>query len=83
MLNNSSQSMQKKLYEEYEDSLFRLVMYETVEKEGKVLLEEREKLKYDPAFVPSEEAVQKFSSQLDNILKRKKAYALRQKLSGS
>ncbi|AFV01536.1 hypothetical protein UNSWDHB_393 [Dehalobacter sp. UNSWDHB] len=79
MLNNSSQSMQKKLYEEYEDSLFRLVMYETVEKEGKVLLEEREKLKYDPAFVPSEEAVQKFSSQLDNILKRKKAYALRQK----
>ncbi|WP_368294540.1 hypothetical protein [Dehalobacter sp. TBBPA1] len=79
MLNNSSQSMQKKLYEEYEDSLFRLVMYETAEKEGKALLEEKEKLKNDPAYIPSEEAVQKFSSQLDNILKRKKAYALRQK----
>ncbi len=79
MSNNSSQLMQKKLYEEYEDSLFRLVMYETAEKEGKALLEERERLKNDPAFVPSEEAVQRFSSQLDNILKKKKAYALKQK----
>ncbi|NBJ16529.1 MAG: DUF4367 domain-containing protein [Dehalobacter sp. 4CP] len=79
MVNKHSQSMQKKLYEEYEDSLFRLVMYETAEKEGKALLEEREKLKNDPAFVPSEEAVQKFRAQLDNILKKKKAYALRQK----
>lgn len=79
MLNSSSQSMQKKLFEEYEDSLFRLVMHETAEIEGKALLDEREILKNDPAFVPSEEAVQRFSSQLDNILKRKKANALRQK----
>jgi len=72
--------MRKKLYEEYEDSLFKLVMHDAAEKEGQLFLEEKEKLKNDPEFFPSHAAVQKFSQQLDAQLKKPKAYAGRQRI---
>jgi hypothetical protein len=78
MPNNSPEQIRKKLYEEYEDSLFKLVMHDVAEKEGQLFLEEKEKLKDDPAFLPSKEAVQKFSQLLDAHLKKPKAYARRQ-----
>jgi hypothetical protein len=78
MPNNSQEQIRKKLYEEYEDSLFKLVMYDVAEKEGQLFLEEKEKLKDDPEFLPSKEAVQKFSQLLDVHLKKPKAYARRQ-----
>ncbi|MGI6650038.1 MAG: DUF4367 domain-containing protein [Bacillota bacterium] len=80
MPNNSPEQIRKKLYEEYEDSLFKLVMHDVAEKEGQLFLEEKEKLKDDPAFLPSKEAVQKFSQQLDAHLKKPKAYAKRQRI---
>ncbi|GAB6173597.1 hypothetical protein JCM15765_30750 [Paradesulfitobacterium aromaticivorans] len=70
MSNNSSEQIRKKLYEEYEDSLFRLIMHDASEKEGKLFLEEKEKLKNDPESLPSEEAFQRFSQQLDAHLKK-------------
>jgi hypothetical protein len=48
------------------------------EQEGQLFLEEKEKLKDDPEFLPSKEAVQKFSQLLDVHLKKPKAYARRQ-----
>ena len=75
MPNNNSDQVRKKLYEEYEDSLFKLIMHDSAEKEGRLLLEEKEKLAKDPAFSPSEAAVQKFSRQLDAQLKKSQAYA--------
>ncbi|TEB11196.1 DUF4367 domain-containing protein [Pelotomaculum propionicicum] len=80
MPNNSSEQTRKKLYEEYEDSLFKLVMHDAAEKEGQLFLEEKEKLKNDPEFLPSKEATQKFSQQLDAQLKKSKAYARRRRI---
>lgn len=77
---NSSDQTRKKLYEEYEDSLFRLVMHDAAEKEGKLFLEEKEKLKNDPEYKPSPDEIKKFSRQLDTQLKKPKADATRQRV---
>ena len=42
--NNDPEQIRGKLYQEYEDSLFRLVIHDAAEKEGKLLLEEKEML---------------------------------------
>jgi hypothetical protein len=73
MANNSPKQSRKKLYEDYEDSLFRLLLDEAAEQEGQGYLEERERLKGDPESVPSKEAFQKFSRQLDVCIKKKNA----------
>ncbi len=78
MPNNSSDEISKKLYEDYEDSLFRLVIHDTANKEGKLFLEEKEKLKNDPKSYPSKEVSQKFCQQLDARLKKPKTYKARQ-----
>jgi len=59
MPNKSSDQVRKILYEEYEDSLFKLIMHDVAEKEGQFFLEEKEKMKNDPGFLPSQAAVQK------------------------
>jgi len=74
MPNNSPEQIRRKLYEEYEDSLFKLVMHDVAEKEGQLFLDEKDKLKNDPEYLPSREAVQKFSRQMDGYLKKSKAY---------
>lgn len=75
MPNNSPEQIRKKLYEEYEESLFKLVMHDVAEKEGRLFLEEKEKLKNDLEYLPSQAAVQKFSRQLDAQLRKPKVYA--------
>ncbi|MGS0763627.1 DUF4367 domain-containing protein [Syntrophomonas curvata] len=80
MPNNSSERLRQKLYEEYEDSLFKLVMHDVAEKEGQLFLEEKEKLKNDPEFLPSQEATQKFSQQLDAQLKKSQVYGKRRRI---
>lgn len=81
MPNNSPEQIQKKLYEEYEDSLFKLVMHEAAEKEGQLFQEEKAKLKNDPEFQPSQAAVRKFSQQLDTHLKKQKVNKRRQNIT--
>lgn len=80
MSNNNPEQIRKNLYEEYEDSLFKLVMHDAAEKEGRLFLEEKEKLKKDPKSLPSRAAVQKFSQQLDEQLKKTKTYARRRRI---
>ena len=80
MPTNSTEQVRKKLYEEYEDSLFKLIMHDVAEKEGQLFLEEKEKLKNDPEFLPSQAAVQKFSQQLDTQLKKPQAYDRRRRI---
>ena len=79
MPNNSPEQIRKKLYEEYEDSLFKLVMHDVAEKEGRLFLEEKEKLKNDPEYLPSQAAV-KFSRQLDAQLRKPKVYARKRRI---
>ena len=74
MRNNSSDQTREKLYEEYEESFFKLIVYDAAGKEGKLLLEENEKLKEDPEFSPSPEATQKFKKQLSFHLKECKTH---------
>ncbi len=77
MPNNSPEQIRKKLYEEYEDSLFKLIMHDAAEKEGRLFLEEKAKLQNIPEFQPSAEAFKRFNQQLDAHLKKQKAYAVR------
>ncbi|KUO62244.1 MAG: hypothetical protein APF84_12785 [Gracilibacter sp. BRH_c7a] len=77
MAGNSAEQIRRKLYEEYEDSLFRLVMHDTAEIEGKLLLTEKEKLKNDQETVPTEKTVQRFSRQLNTNLKKNRTVAAR------
>ncbi|OPY58989.1 MAG: hypothetical protein A4E55_00476 [Pelotomaculum sp. PtaU1.Bin035] len=65
MPDNSPEQIRKKLYEEYEDSLFKLVMHDAAEKEGKLFLEEKEKLKNDLECMPYDSELKRFSQQLD------------------
>lgn len=62
---NQNTEVREKLYEEYEDSLFRLIMHSASEKEGKLFLDEVAKLKDNPENQPSAEAIRKFGQQLD------------------
>lgn len=80
MPNNSSDQIRKKLYEEYEDSLFKLVMHDAAQKEGKRFLAEKKNLKSDPNSYPSQEAMQKFSQELEDHLKKPRAYAAKGRL---
>ncbi len=67
MPNNSLDQVRKKLYEEYEDSLFKLIMHDAAEKEGRLFLEEKEKLKNDPKFMPSRAAIKKFNKLIARL----------------
>lgn len=60
----------QKLYDDYEDSLFRLVMNEVAEKEGMLFKKENEILKNDPEYMPSQKAVKKFKKQLNAYYRR-------------
>ncbi len=62
----------KTLYDKYEDGMFRLVMNNVAEKEGKILFGENEMLKSDPESIPSQEDIKKFSHLLDSHFKKVK-----------
>lgn len=80
MPNNSSDGI-KKLNEEHEDSLFRLVMNNAAEKEGKLLFEENEQLKSNPDYLPSQEDTERFTGLLDSHLKKAKKFNKDRRLS--
>lgn len=77
MTNNSSDQARQKLCEDYQDSLFKLVMYDVAEEEGRLFLEEKEKLKNNLELQPSQATIQKFSQQLGARLKKSKAHERR------
>lgn len=62
----------KILYDAYEEGMFRLVMNNVAEKEGKMLFDENEALKTDPESIPSQENIKRFSQLLDSHLKKAK-----------
>ena len=65
----------KKLLEEYEDGLMRLVMHELAEHEGELYHKESKALRDSPEAGPSPEALEKFSIRLDTELKKQRAKA--------
>lgn len=70
MHKNRPDENRQRLYDEYEDSLFRLVMYDVAEKEGRLLTEENEQLKKDPEYMPSQVQIKEFSKLLDIYAKK-------------
>lgn len=70
-----------KLYGEYEESLFRLVMHDAAELEGRRLLAENERLKRacDPLFACTDESVKHFETELHSRLRRDKRQAYQQR----
>lgn len=73
MSNDRPEKTRQKIYEEYEDSLFKLVMHDVAQQEGRLFQEEAKKLQNDPKYQPSQEAVQNFSRQIDAYLKKSKS----------
>ncbi|OCN01400.1 hypothetical protein A7X67_02020 [Clostridium sp. W14A] len=65
--------VRQKLYEEYEDSLFRLIMNDAAEKEGKLLIEKQAASSGGAANKPSEETVKKFEQKLAAYRKKSSA----------
>lgn len=79
---NISENIRKKLYDEYEDSLLRLLMHEAAEQEGMGYLEEKERLKGDPEYQPSQEAFQKFSKVLNRELRKANSSLRKERIFG-
>lgn len=79
MLDRGKDQLRNKLYEDYENSLFKLIMFEAAEKEGRVFLEENEQLKKDPAYLPSADEENRFQKQLNRNI-RKRTYPSGEKL---
>lgn len=80
MPNKRSEQIRKKLYEEYEDSLFKLITHEVAAKEGQLFLEEKAKLKNNSEYQFSTAAFHKFSKQLDTHLKKQQVYARKKRI---
>lgn len=70
MLNDNSDQSRKKLYYEYEESLFKLVMNDVAEKEGKLFLEQNEMISEEPEYMPTKEALNKFNKRLEAEIKK-------------
>lgn len=69
------------VYEEYEQALFRVLMYEVAECEGKALQVVREQLKSQPDSLPGEQVLYRFREKLDICLSKLQVAAWRRKLS--
>lgn len=65
-----------KLFEEYEDGLWKVIMRNYAEKEGKELLEETKSIKDDPQFQPSAAERKKYHKLLDGELRKNKIRSL-------
>lgn len=70
MLNNNSEANRKKLFDEYEESLFKLVMSDVAEKEGKIFIEQNQLLNEEPEYMPSKEALNRFNKRLEAEIKK-------------
>lgn len=70
-----------KVYADYENALFRMLMHEVAAEEGKEMQVTREVLKSLPESKPPESALQKFTEQLDAQLSKQQAVSRRRKLS--
>ena len=67
---NSNLNGIKKLNEEYEDRLFKLIMNHAAEKNGKLVDQDIEQLNGDPENLPSQADIKRFSRLLDIHLKK-------------
>lgn len=77
---DSPEQIRRRLYEDYEESLFKLLLHDAAEKEGKLLLVEKDKLDNDPEAVPAAQVLQRFTRQLNVHLKKNKALAARRRI---
>lgn len=66
MLDSGRDQIQNQLYEDYESCLFKLILFEAAEKEGKLFLEENARLKNDAAFLPSADEENRFKKLLNH-----------------
>lgn len=71
MVNDRTES-RKRLLEEFEDSLFRLVMHDVAQQEGQIFLGENEELKSSPSHQPSAEAICTFKKISKKNIRRQK-----------
>ena len=78
-MQNHEDPTEKQVQEEYEDSLFRLVMHKAAEQEGKLYLEELEVLRGNPEYAPSSKSEKSFLKLLDHQLKKQKSIGTKQR----
>ena len=71
-------SNRAKLRDEYEDALFKMLLHDVAEHQGKALLEEQQAIVDTPDSKPSELALKRFSKQLDTELRKQRKVARKQ-----
>ncbi len=71
-MGSNEANIKDKLYENYEDSLWKVLMYEYAEVEGKKFVEENETLKKEDKYKPSPEAVKKFNKKMNAAFRKPK-----------
>ena len=76
MSQNKTKFNENKRFENYEDSLWRVIMFNYAKHEGKELFKENETLKIDPQLQPSNAERKKFHNLLDNELRKHKLRSL-------
>lgn len=80
-MTNHNNEVREKLYEEYEESLFRLVIHHAAEKEGKIYLNEMAELKSSSENQPSAEAIKRFKRKLITYKRKNKPRKKKQFIS--
>ena len=64
MSQNKSNNNKTKRYDDYEDNLWKVIMHDYAEHEGKEIAEETDALKNDPAYQPSEDERKRFMKMI-------------------
>ncbi|NTV91485.1 MAG: DUF4367 domain-containing protein [Clostridiales bacterium] len=72
MTDDNMKKNREDIYNDYEDSLFRLVMNKVAEKEGESLAREAKNLKESPEYILTGEVEKSFADLLDAQIKKKK-----------
>lgn len=71
-MGSNEANIKDKLFENYEDSLWKVLMYDYAEVEGKRFIEENEALKRDGKYQPSSEAVKRFNKKMNAAFRQPK-----------
>lgn len=69
---DSNDTVKNELYRQYEDSLWKLVMYRYAEIEGERFVVENKALKLEKMFMPSQQAVRKYTEKLSAAARQEK-----------
>jgi len=76
MKKNTQKYNEEELYDDYDDSIWRLIMLKYAEVEGERLLKEAEEARNNPEYAPSEEAKKRIAKLIERKFRRDRIRAM-------